>query len=71
MEKDILDNLKMFHRLKTHFNKLKSNCHHNIHIQNSFNKYGEDIFNFEVLNFCPLEELDKMERFYINYYMFG
>lgn len=52
-------------RLKTHFDRLKSNCHHNIHLQNSFNKYGEDMFNFEVLSFCPLEELDKMERFYI------
>jgi group I intron endonuclease len=35
-------------RLRNHFWDLKANRHHNRHLQNSYNKYGEECFTFYV-----------------------
>lgn len=35
-------------------------------LQEDFNKYGESNFEFKVEQECALEELDKLEQFYIN-----
>lgn len=47
---------------------LRSNSHQNSHLQNSWNKYGEDSFKFYVLEFCDCNELDRREIFYIDFY---
>lgn len=44
-------------RLKEHNNLLKTNKHHNIHLQNSFNKYSVNSFEFIVL-----EVISKFEN---------
>lgn len=36
-------------RLRTHINKLRINKHPNSHLQSSWNKYGEDVFEFQIL----------------------
>jgi group I intron endonuclease len=36
-------------RKKDHLNRLKNNKHHSKKLQNSFNKYGEDAFEFNIL----------------------
>lgn len=52
-----------------HFKKLRKNQHPNIHLQNSFNKYGESNFKFSILNWAnSKEELDKQEIYFINKY---
>lgn len=39
-------------RWKQHIRELKNNKHHNRHLQNTFNKYREDDFVFEILEYC-------------------
>ena len=52
-------------RLLKHRNFLNKNKHQNNHLQNSWNKHGEDNFEFRVLEYCIIEDLDKKEDFYI------
>ena len=37
-------------RRKQHFSRLAHNKHVNKHLQNAYNKYGREAFEFEVLN---------------------
>ena len=39
-------------RWRTHSNNLKNGKHHNIHLQRSWDKYGEDNFVFELVEEC-------------------
>ena len=43
-------------RFRTHRNKLRGNRHHCAHLQSAWNRYGEDIFKFEVIQIIPNEE---------------
>jgi group I intron endonuclease len=38
-------------RIKDHFRRLKNNNHHSIKLQNSYNKYGEENFIVEILEY--------------------
>lgn len=38
-------------RIKTHYYQLKNNKHHSMHLQNSWNKYGEANFRLEIIIF--------------------
>ena len=60
------NNLKI--RKQNHFADLKANIHHNKHLQNAWNKYGEKNFEFEVLEECSLDKLDEVEIYWIKYY---
>ena len=60
------NNLKL--RKQNHFADLKANIHHNHHLQNVWNKYGKENFEFEVLEECPLEKLDEVEIYWIKFY---
>ena len=56
-------------RKNQHFRKLKTNRHHCIHLQNAWNKYGEENFKWEVvelLNDLNLVEIRKIEQNYID-----
>ena len=55
-------------RRQTHFAQLRKNKHHNPHLQSAFNKYGKDSFEYAVLQYCSVEELIRIEDFYINHY---
>lgn len=56
----------IYNRWHEHWHNLKNNKAHNIHLQNSWNKYGEENFLFEILEYCSLENLLAREQFYIS-----
>lgn len=59
----------LYKRKSSHFYNLKNNKHRNCHLQNAFNKYGEDNFSFEVIEFVnTIEELLPREQYYIELY---
>jgi len=39
-------------RYNHHFNQLENNKHKNSYLQNSYNKYGEESFEFDILEIC-------------------
>ena len=47
-------------RIKRHIKMLRDGAHHSIKLQNSWNKYGEGVFEFGVLVLC--EEVDLLQR---------
>lgn len=54
-----------------HFSSLANNKHPNAHLQNAYNKYGKDAFEFEVLEVIEIndgikEALLKREQFWID-----
>ncbi len=52
-------------RLNHHINSLQRNDHKNTHLQNAFNKYGEDNFIIEILEICD-ENILAREQFYLD-----
>jgi group I intron endonuclease len=55
-------------RFKHHINRLKTNTHRNEHLQNAFNTYGIDSFEFMILDECSPELLCDKEKYWIGYY---
>lgn len=56
-------------RIKEHIRGLNGGYAHNPHFQNSWNKYGEDNFKFEVLEVVDdTNKLDDLEIYYIDKY---
>jgi len=53
-------------RWKAHINKLKSNTHYNLHLQRSWNKYGEVNFKFTIIELVPVTKLKEKEQFHID-----
>ncbi len=58
----------MKQRLNDHRSSLRRNDHKNVHLQRAWNKYGEENFEFEVLETCVIDELDERESFYIAHF---
>lgn len=44
-------------RFRSHRNRLRNNKHHCLHLQASWNKYGEDCFKFEIVETVESEDL--------------
>lgn len=53
-------------RLMQHRSRLRNNKHENIKLQRAWNKYGEDNFQYFILEYCPEELLISKEQFYID-----
>lgn len=51
-----------------HIDKLNRNIHHNIHLQDDYAKYGEDMFEFGILQLCLEDERHIIEQQYIDKY---
>lgn len=51
-----------------HKQDLIKQYHNNKHLQNAWNKYGENSFKFEVIEECNEEELNEREIYWIDYY---
>ena len=49
-----------------HLYKLRRNIHPNKHLQNSFNKYGETVFKFDILEYCTKDTLIEKEQHYLD-----
>lgn len=57
-------------RLKTHFEKLRSDNHMNPHLQNSYNKNRCDHFIFEILEILE-DDFQMREKYWIEFYDSG
>lgn len=55
-------------RIADHKYELNANHHCNSHLQNSYNKYRKDAFEFNIICECEESELDELECYYIKYY---
>lgn len=54
-------------RVNTHLRLLNRNEHHSVKLQNSFNKYGEDNFNFTIIELVDdVSELINIEQKWLN-----
>lgn len=53
-------------RKNDHFLKLRKGKHTNIYLQSAFNKYGEENFQFEILEECKVTELLAREQYYMD-----
>lgn len=58
----------IYYRWRKHKNALNSNYHENNHLQNSWNLYGQENFNFYIVERCDPDQLDEKEIYYIDYY---
>jgi hypothetical protein len=52
-------------RKREHYYKLNNNIHHCKYLQNSWNKYRQENFTFEIIAKCPVEYLIKLEDYFI------
>lgn len=53
-------------RRSQHFNQLKRGCHHNTHLQRSYDKHGADSFVFDILEYVHYKFLKEVEQNYID-----
>ena len=56
----------LYIRLFHHINNLRHGKHVNKYLQNSFNKYGEDSFFFEIIESCEAEKCIEREQYWID-----
>ena len=49
-----------------HKRELNKRTHHNNHLQNAWNKYGEHNFIFRVIELCDKESLDYLEQLWVS-----
>lgn len=57
--------IDVYRRWIQHNSELKRGKHSNEYLQFSWNKYGEDAFEFHILEECSEEKLNERELFYI------
>lgn len=55
-----------YRRRKEHRSLLRTNKHVNRHLQFAWNYYGENLFNFEILEECPIDKLNERESYWIS-----
>lgn len=55
-------------RWKSHINELNNNKHKNDYLQNAWNKYGDENFTFTILEVCTIDQLNQLEKHYIEKY---
>jgi len=57
--------ISIYNRFSQHKRALRNNCHFNAHLQSSWNKYGENLFSFIILEKCEREFLLEKEENWI------
>lgn len=55
-------------RWEIHRSELKNNTHYNQYLQKAWNKYGENSFNFSIIEECDHNKLDEREMFWVKEY---
>lgn len=53
-------------RIQTHFKKLRKNKHINPHLQNAYNLYGENNFEWKILEICDVDKLLDVEQYWMD-----
>ena len=56
-----------YQRRYNHLNSLKRGKHSNKFLQRTYNKYGEDAFQFEIIEICE-ENIIEREQYWIDFY---
>lgn len=64
-KKYIGQSIDIYRRWNDHKNELNGNRHHNVYLQRAWDKYGEENFDFRVLEICDKSFLDNRENYYI------
>lgn len=67
-KKYIGSSLDILDRWRHHKAALRRNGHHSIHLNRSWNYYGESNFKFYIIEECKKESLIEREQFYIDKY---
>ena len=57
---------RLYYRKIEHFSRLRNNSHDNSYLQKSWNKYGEENFVFEILEYCEENSLLEREQHYFD-----
>jgi hypothetical protein len=60
--------IDVFNRRASHYCALKQGKHSNDKLQNAWNKYKEENFEFYVIVKCDKDKLDELERYYVEMY---
>ncbi len=75
IEDEEINGKKIQGRITQHFVALRNNRHGITktnkkvdHLQNAFNKYGEQAFRWEILEHCRESKLTEKEQYYLDYY---
>lgn len=55
-------------RWDCHRSLLRNNKHDNSYLQHAWNKYGENAFEFIIVEECTVDELNDKEKYWIQYY---
>lgn len=55
-------------RWREHISRFNHHSHNNTYLQNSWYKYGEENFEFSIIELCDKDILGERERYYIEYY---
>lgn len=55
-------------RWEEHRNQLNKDKHGNTHLQSAWNKYGENAFDFYIIETCEIDMLDCREKYHIAHY---
>lgn len=53
-------------RWRIHVSELSKNKHHSLYLQRAWNKYGEEFFEFSIIEYCETSLLMQREQFYMN-----
>ena len=56
-------------RMLEHRAMLRGNYHSNLKLQYAWNKYGEKAFEFKILEYCSINQLDEREQHYLDIYI--
>lgn len=58
-------------RMQAHRACLRIGKHHNIHLQSAWNKYGEPMFLFEIVEICAIDDLTPREMEWVSFFRSG
>jgi len=61
----------IYRRWLEHERELNKNTHHSLHLQNAWNKYGKDVFIFEIIEIVDSDDkyaLFEVEQKWMDYY---
>lgn len=58
--------IDVYRRKRQHFSELRRNNHANPHLQSSFNKHGQENFEWNILEFCEPLLCAKREQYYMD-----
>ena len=67
-KKYVGQSIDIYSRWMQHRYELSNNCHHNSHLQNAWNKYGSENFEFYILEQCNESKLDEREKYWSELY---